>query len=221
MPCLMLQKIQYDKFTRRNPDFKAYPVHSRTNDTIKRRQALLPTNLVVCLVDRLEGINYHHDTLEDHKLSTKDLPMIEKIERKKSGDQALAFNCDSTRESLTPSLYTRQQPKLPQRLPHRRASPLRCPTFDNARVPYRETTFHEVDSDNKFPYPFLDISQLNITYRYSGIKTPRYTIIFNTFLCTDRRPQGRHFQHAAHMQPVTRLGIALMIDVTCDPAQQY
>ena len=68
----------------------------------------------------------------------------------------------------------------------------RSPELTNYTAPFRQTTFHKVYNDNNFPYPFKDISHLNVTRRYSAARiyhtTPSSS---STSLSADKRPQGK------------------------------
>jgi hypothetical protein len=47
-----------------------------------------------------------------------------------------------------------------------------------AIITYKLATFHTVDKDNTYLYPYEDIPHLLITGRYSGATLPKYEIVF-------------------------------------------
>ena len=49
---------------------------------------------------------------------------------------------------------------------------------DNTVTVYKVATFHTVDKDNTYSYPFEDIPHLLIAGRYSGAKLPKNEIVF-------------------------------------------
>jgi hypothetical protein len=49
---------------------------------------------------------------------------------------------------------------------------------DNTVTIYKAATFHTVDKDNTYNYPFEDIPHLLITGRYSGATLPKNEIVF-------------------------------------------
>ena len=51
-------------------------------------------------------------------------------------------------------------------------------TPNQAITPYKPATFHKIDKDNNFAYPFEDIPHLLITCKYSGDTPPKYELVF-------------------------------------------
>ena len=95
-----------------------------------------------------------------------------------------------------------------------------APDSHNALTPYRKITFHKVDNDNNFLYPFEDISYLNVSSRYSTARTPHCTIIFRHIFehghAATREALLACRTYATH-EIKTLLGIALIPFVTSDP----
>ena len=91
---------------------------------------------------------------------------------------------------------------------------------NQAIIPYKPATFHTVNKDNNYAYPFENIPHLLITDRYSGAALPKYEFIFR-HIFERGEAATREVLQACRTYAVReirkRLGIALTTDAYGDP----
>jgi len=89
-----------------------------------------------------------------------------------------------------------------------------------ALIPYKSATFHTVDVDKNYLYPFEDIPHLLVTRRYSGATLPKYEMVFRHIFERGHAATREVLQacctYAVHAIR-KRLGIALQTDALGDP----
>ncbi len=91
--------------------------------------------------------------------------------------------------------------------------------YEQSISTYKLATFHTVDKDNNFPYPFEDIPNLIITGRYSGATLPKNDIIFRHIFERGHAATREVLQACRTYAAYTirkRLGIALQMDAHGD-----
>ena len=91
---------------------------------------------------------------------------------------------------------------------------------NQAIIPYKPATFHTIDKDNNYAYPFEDIPHLLITCSYPGATLPQYELVFR-YIFERGEAATREVLQACHTYAVhkmrKRLGIALTTDAYGDP----
>ena len=91
---------------------------------------------------------------------------------------------------------------------------------DQTVAVYKPATFHKVDRDNRFPFPYEDIPHLIVTGRYLGATLRRNEIVF-THIFERGQAATREALHACKPYAIRairdRLGIALLQDQLGDP----
>jgi hypothetical protein len=88
-----------------------------------------------------------------------------------------------------------------------------------ARIPYKPATFHTIDKDNSYLYPFEDIPHLLITRRYYRATLPKNEIVFKHIFERGHAATGEVLQACriyAAQAIRKRLGIALQSDAHGD-----
>jgi hypothetical protein len=89
-----------------------------------------------------------------------------------------------------------------------------------AVIPYKPATFHTVDKDNTYLYPYEDISHLHITGKYSGATLPKYDIVLRYIFERGHAATREVLQVCrtyAGQAVRKRIGIALHADAIGDP----
>jgi hypothetical protein len=70
-------------------------------------------------------------------------------------------------------------------------------TPNQAITPYKPATFHKIDKDNNFAYPFEDIPHFLITSIYSRATLPKYELILRHNSNVDKMSPGRYYKPTA------------------------